>query len=133
MLSGIWDSMKGAAVESWRPMSNAYDSVFKEEESDLGRLYGDVDFDDPANDELLGVISDTEQEIADSKTDFDWSKIAEGLSAAASTSGRSAQMQGGGGGGPRGGGTNIKVEDQYAAAMKALVDKYGKFMFNQNF
>ncbi|MGL5013088.1 MAG: hypothetical protein ACRC6V_02200 [Bacteroidales bacterium] len=31
---------------------------------DLGKLYGDVDFDDPANDELLGVISDVEEETA---------------------------------------------------------------------
>ena len=27
----------------------------------------------------------------------------------------------------------VQTEDQYAAAMKALVDKYGQFMFNKNF
>ncbi|MGL5583747.1 MAG: hypothetical protein ACRDCE_22770 [Cetobacterium sp.] len=43
-------------------------------EQDLGQLYNDVDFDDPANDELLGVIADTETEIAAAKPESQFAK-----------------------------------------------------------
>lgn len=43
-------------------------------EQDLGQLYDDVDFDDSANDELLGTIADVETEIAADKPESQFAK-----------------------------------------------------------
>lgn len=90
-------------------------------------------------DEQLGALAD-----AESTAEFDQLlKGFEGkgfLKTALETAGNIGKMgqqsqpqQRGGGAVRTGGGTNIQTEDQYAAAMKALTEKYGNFMFNKNF
>ena len=60
-------------------------------------------------------------------------KIGKAMQAAQGLGGQGGQQMQHRMGGQGGKGTNIQTEDQYAAAMKALVDKYGQFMFNKNF
>ncbi|MGL5965503.1 MAG: hypothetical protein ACRCZ2_14090, partial [Fusobacteriaceae bacterium] len=49
-------------------------SLFDTGEQDLGALYDGTDFEDPANDELLGVIADEEEAIAAANAEegVDW-------------------------------------------------------------
>lgn len=62
----------------WQKAKGQTSALFDSGEKDLGALYADVDFDDPANEELLGVIADAEGEIAAAKEDegVDWAAMA---------------------------------------------------------
>lgn len=135
MFSGIWDKMKGAAKTAWEPMANAYDNAMAPDDDLLADL---------ADAEAGGAVAAHEAGSEDQKKalaaiDADDKSKRDAMKQAGAMM---ARMGGGGGGeqtfarhqgGPKGGGTNIQTEDQYAMAMKALTDKYGKFMFNQNF
>lgn len=69
-------------VSLWSKAKGAMSSVMGGGEKDIGKLYADVDFDDPENDELLGVIADTEQELEDNKEEeegYDWAGLARTL------------------------------------------------------
>lgn len=71
-------------VSLWNKTKGAVSGLFDTGTKDIGALYGDVDFEDPANDELLGVIADTEGEIAASKKDdgLPWADIFDAASKA---------------------------------------------------
>ncbi|MGL5015262.1 MAG: hypothetical protein ACRC6V_13385 [Bacteroidales bacterium] len=62
---------EGAFSKMFQPMTNKvgsmWDSLTGSGVKDLNSLYGNVDFDDAANDDLLGLISDVEGEIASGK------------------------------------------------------------------
>lgn len=69
-------------VSLWNKAKGAMSSVMGGGEKDIGKLYEGVDFDDPENDELLGVIADTEQELEDNKEEeegFDWEEFSRTL------------------------------------------------------
>ncbi|MGL5015443.1 MAG: hypothetical protein ACRC6V_14340, partial [Bacteroidales bacterium] len=54
-------------VSAWNKLKGGFNNMMDFGNKDLGTLYKDIDFDDPANDDLLGLISDVEGEIAGSK------------------------------------------------------------------
>ena len=70
------NSLQGAQPSTWNNVTSWVSNKMDFGTQDLGKLYQDVDFTDPANDELLGMIADTETEIAtaNSASSLDWGK-----------------------------------------------------------
>lgn len=133
MFGNVWEKLKGGASAMTTPLMNAWDKASA-----------------PGDDEL-GMLADIEEErfqkgITESTPEWEeaWNnvknapnaaeKIGKAMGAMAGATGQPEQTQMSGGGGVRtGGGTNIQTEDQYAQAMKMLVEKYGHIMFNKDF
>ena len=67
-------------VSAWNKFKGKLSSMTDFGNKDLGELYKDIDFDDPANDDLLGLISDVEGEIASGKKGFDYELLGRTLS-----------------------------------------------------
>lgn len=68
------NSLGGAQPSTWNNITSWVSNKMDFGTQDLGQLYKDVDFTDPANDELLGVIADSESATAaaNANSSIDW-------------------------------------------------------------
>lgn len=140
----MWDSILSA-------MSGAGDAVSNTWNSAKNPLANAWDSASAPSDDLLAALADEEEHrfkngITEATPEHTkaWEavknapnaaqKIGQAMQAAQGMGGKGGQqMSHGRTGGGGGKGAQIQTEDQYAMAMKALVEKYGQFMFNKDF
>lgn len=156
MFSGIWDKMKGVGSAVASPMVNAYNNAMAPDDDLIGALAEaeagvSMTVNKPLSPEEAEMYASGKYNGAQAAAAAGSQDQKEALDAIAADDKKKrdamaqagAMMANAGKGdkqtfaqhqmGLKGPGQQVQTQDQYAMAMQALVDKYGKFMFNQNF
>lgn len=132
MLGDMWDKLRGLGNTATAPLTDAWKYMNTAGNAQAMQNINDAD---EVTDEMLAALADAEEGGAVNASKTPWEKTGEAMKALGGLAGAGGQPQqmSHSGGRQGGGGFQVPVEDQYAMAMKALVDKYGQFMFNKDF